>query len=103
MHRYVSVCVCVCFTYRSLRGRQASLPADVNESRCDDDHADGADDHQNHKQLAVVAACLTGSRLAATGCAVVLDAGLMKQTHTITITRIKSNNVYNNYTIKEVY
>lgn len=77
------MCVCV-FTYRSLSCRQSSLPADVYESRCDDDHADRADDHQHHKQLAVVAACLTGPILAAAGRTVVLDAHLKEQTHTNT-------------------
>lgn len=77
------VCMCV-FTYRGLSCRQSSLPADVYESRCDDDHADGADDHQNHKQLAIIAACLTGPGLATAGRTVVLDAHLMKRTHAIT-------------------
>lgn len=63
-------------THRSFGRRQSPLPADVYEARRDDDHADGADDHKNHEQLAVVAACLTGARLTSAGCAVVLDAHL---------------------------
>lgn len=66
------------FTYRRLSRRQSSLPADVYESRCDDDHADGADDHQDHEQFAVVAAGLTGPQLAAVARTVALNAHLMK-------------------------
>lgn len=72
------------FAYCRLSCRQSSLPADVYESRCDDDHTDRADYHQNYKQFAVVAACLTGPRLATTGSTVVLDAHLITQTYTIT-------------------
>lgn len=70
------VCVCVALPYRAFSGGQPSLPADVYESRRDDDHADRADDHQDHKQLAVVAAGLTRPRLTGAGGAVVLDAHL---------------------------
>lgn len=80
LHNRENGCV---LTYCSLSCRQSSLPADVYESRCDDDHTDRADYHQNYKQFAVVAVYLTGPRLATTGSTVVLDAHLITQTHTI--------------------
>lgn len=56
--------------------RQSFLPADVNESRCDKDHADRPNYHQNYKQFAIVAVCLTRQRLTTVGCTVVLNANL---------------------------
>ena len=51
--------MCV-LTYHGLGCRQPPLPADVYDSRCDDDHADGSDDDENHKQFSIVAACFSG-------------------------------------------
>lgn len=59
------------------------MPTDVYKSRCYDDHADSANDHQHHKQFAIVAACLTELRLASASSTVVLDAHLIKETHAI--------------------
>lgn len=68
-------------TDHGLGCRKSPLPADVNESRCDDDHTDGANDYQNHKQLPIVTAGLTGLRVTTTGRTVVLDSHLSVHTH----------------------
>lgn len=70
--------VCWCVSYGSLGCRQTPFPADVYEARGDDDGADGTNNHQNHKEFAVVAALLPGREGAADGCAVVLDANLSR-------------------------
>lgn len=68
-----------CVSHGSLSCRQTPFPADVYEARCDDDGAYGTNNHQDHKEFAVVAAFLTGREGAADGCAVVLDANLRRQ------------------------
>ena len=55
---------------------QPALPAVIEKAEHDDDHAEGADDHQHHKERPVVAAHLAGPGLAAAGGGVVLDANL---------------------------
>lgn len=52
------------------------MPADVYETRRDDDGADSANNHQNHKEFAVVAALLTGREGAADSRTEVLDTNL---------------------------
>ena len=55
---------------------QPALPAVIEKAEHDDDHAEGADDHQHHKERPVVAAHLAGPGLAAAGGGVVPDANL---------------------------
>lgn len=68
-----------CVSYGGLSCRQTPFPADVYEARGDDDGAYRTNNHQNHKEFAVVAAFLPGREGAADGCAVVLDANLRRQ------------------------
>lgn len=70
---------CSGVSYGGLRCRQTPFPADVYKARCDDDGANRTNNHQNHKEFAVVAAFLTGREGATDGCAVVLDANLSRQ------------------------
>lgn len=70
---------CCGVSYRGLSCRQTPFPADVYEARCDNDGANRTNNHQNHKEFAVVTAFLTGREGAADGCAVVLDANLSRQ------------------------
>ena len=55
---------------------QPALPAVVEQAQNDDDHTDGTDDHQHHKERPVVTTHLAGPGLAATCGGVVLDANL---------------------------
>lgn len=66
-----------CASYCRLSGRETPLPADVYETRRDDDGADRTNNHQNHKEFAVVAALLTGREGAADSRTEVLDTNLI--------------------------
>lgn len=55
---------------------QPALPAVVEQAQHNDDDADGADDHQHHKERPIVATHLAGPGLAAACHGVILDANL---------------------------
>lgn len=73
-------------SYCRLGCRQTALPADVYETRCDDDGADGPNDQQNHEEFAVVTTFLAGWEGAADGCAEVLDTNLTGENKVIEMT-----------------
>lgn len=62
--------------YHVLHFGQTALPADIDEARGDNDHADRPNDHQNHKELAVVTTGLARPGLAAGDTGEVLNADL---------------------------
>lgn len=68
-------------TYHALHFGKTALPADVDEPRCNDDHAHWADDHQHDKQFAVIAACLAGPGVTRTHTGEVLNADLKCDFH----------------------
>lgn len=68
-------------TYHALHFGKAALPADVDEPRCNDDHAHWADDHQHDKQFAVIAACLAGPGVTRAHTGEVLNADLKCDFH----------------------